>query len=697
MDATSNTTSGSASLDMSKILPILSKTTVFSQIPQPIMEKIFEKLNLRTVEKGQQIFKAGSEAEALYIISSGSVELYTTAEDLKIDMPIGALQKYDVFGEVSMILDQPHSASARALVKTELLELTKKIFVQVMKKIPDFSIAICKVLGERLKASSQDMSIPFISLDSIKPNPLVFKSLSLEFMREHLVAPLTNENQRLVLAMSNPLDLRAMKQIREQLGNINIKPVGANGESIRQFIDTTIVPVLEQGEILVPEFFERVTLTVRDAENNERVFKPTKASISVGRKPGNDVVISGDHTVSGLHAIFSLSDDRVTVEDKNSSNGVFVNDERIATLRELHAEDIVTVGHSTFIFTIEPLPEIPLPTAKKVGPIGPESDETPMGNIVKNFFPALAKYVYDPSVSEIMVNGKDDIFIERNGVMSKAKEFFEDEAPLYTGINNMAQFTGKVVTDDNPYYSADLAFGYRSTGLVHPYTPTVAFNIRKVEKKEITLDALVAGKSLEAESAEFLKSLIAKRRNILCTGEMSSGKSTLLRAMADFIPDEERLVLIEIIPEISLKKPNILQLFHKEVDKHGKTGLTIRDLLDTAVKMRPRRIILGTLRDDLIWQFTNILSSGCRGSLSTLNATSPENALLRLELGCLQSRPELPAAIIKRLIAASYHYIVHTNHFADGSRKVSDILKIDGIGPDGNIVLSDPLDSPAHD
>ncbi len=298
----------------------------------------------------------------------------------------------------------------------------------------------------------------------------------------------------------------------------------------------------------------------------------------------------------------------------------------------------------------------------------------------------LQKFVDDPDVTEIMINGKDNIFIEQGGTLYRIDEKFESDERLRDVIQQIVAGCNRVVNEASPIVDARLSGGERVNIVMNP----VALNgpivtIRRFPDKPITMDGLISKGSITAEAAEFLRILVRARYNIFISGGTGSGKTTFLNVLSGFIKSDERVITIEDSAELQLQGiSNLVRLETRSGNTDGCSEVTIRDLIKASLRMRPDRIIVGEVRGAEAWDMVQSLNTGHDGSMSTGHANSASDMLSRLENMVLMGA-EIPLNAIKKQIASGLDIIVHLGRLRDKSRKVMEISEVLGY-EDGEII-----------
>ena len=310
-------------------------------------------------------------------------------------------------------------------------------------------------------------------------------------------------------------------------------------------------------------------------------------------------------------------------------------------------------------------------------------------NIVFGYGP-LEDLLRIPSVSEIMVVDREHIYIERNGVLENSgKRFISDEI-IETIIQRIVSRVSRRIDKSQPLVDARLDDGSRVNAVISPLAlsgPTLT--IRKFPYRKILIDDLVSYGALTRTVAEFLRSIVLSRKNILISGGTGTGKTTLLNCLSDFIPDQERIVTVEDTAELQLAKEHVVKLETKEANVEGAGEYTIRDLVRNALRMRPDRIVVGECRGPEALDMLQAMNTGHDGSLTTIHANTSEDVLLRLEV-LVQMAADLPVSSIHQQIGSAIDVIVQLKRLRDGRRVISQISECTGVNPrTGKIEIRD--------
>jgi len=296
------------------------------------------------------------------------------------------------------------------------------------------------------------------------------------------------------------------------------------------------------------------------------------------------------------------------------------------------------------------------------------------------FLRPIEHLILDDSISEIMVNGADRVFVERAGVLQAVPDLTLSEKSLMIAVKNIARRLGDNISDDKPILDSRLPDGSRVAAVIPPCSiHGVTLTIRKFNSCHFSIEDLVAQGSLSEEFAGRLRGYVGARQNILISGGTGTGKTTLLNALGKFIPDTDRILLIEDTSEIQLNKPNLVR-FEARQAQPGLSAVTIRDLLKASLRHRPDRIILGEIRGGEAFDLLQLLNTGHSGTLSTVHASSAQQAISRFTSCVLQSGVELPYRAIKANIGDSLNVIIQLER-RPGRRFVSEVIQIKKYNP----------------
>ena len=317
----------------------------------------------------------------------------------------------------------------------------------------------------------------------------------------------------------------------------------------------------------------------------------------------------------------------------------------------------------------------------------------------------LEDFLADDTITEVMVNGPNQVYVERMGKLELTGQTFMDDASVLAIIERIVSPIGRRIDESQPYVDARLADGSRVNAIIPPLSligPCIT--IRKFSKRALTTEDFIRFGTWTAEMAEFLRICVKMRKNIIVSGGTGSGKTTLLNVLSSFIPDNERVVTIEDAAELRLTQPHLVRLEARPPNIEGRGAITIRDLVRNALRMRPDRIIVGECRSGEALDMLQAMNTGHDGSLTTVHANSPRDVVSRLETMVLMSGLDLPSRAIREQISSAVDLIVHESRMSDGSRRITHITEVlglegtqtimqdifefkqTGVGPDGKIL-----------
>jgi pilus assembly protein CpaF len=295
----------------------------------------------------------------------------------------------------------------------------------------------------------------------------------------------------------------------------------------------------------------------------------------------------------------------------------------------------------------------------------------------------------DPDVTEVMVNGPNKVYVEKKGQLTKTGITFDSDEHVLRVIDRIILPLGRRVDADSPTVDARLPDGSRVNAVIPPVAidgPTIT--IRKFRKDKLSVQELVDFDSLTAQMAEFLRACVVSRLNIVISGGTGSGKTTLLNVLSSMIPDDERIVTIEDAAELQLQQDHIVRLETKVANIDGRGQVSIRDLVRNSLRMRPDRIVVGECRGGETLDMLQAMNTGHDGSLTTLHANTPRDALARMETMVLMAGMDLPIKVIRQQVSAAVDLIIQQTRLKDGARKVTAITEVAGMEGD-TIVLTD--------
>ena len=298
-------------------------------------------------------------------------------------------------------------------------------------------------------------------------------------------------------------------------------------------------------------------------------------------------------------------------------------------------------------------------------------------------FGPLQPLLEDETITEVMVNGAKNIYIERAGKIIRMPMTFESDEHVMRIIDRIVAPLGRRIDESSPYVDARLPDGSRVNAVIPPISLVgPVLTIRKFFKSPLTIEQLIQFGTLTAEVVQFLKACVESRLNIIISGGTGSGKTTLLNILSQFIPADERIVTIENAAELQLRQEHVVTLESRPPNIEGKGEVTIRQLVINCLRMRPDRIIVGEIRDEAALDMLQAMNTGHDGSMTTAHSNSPRDTLTRLETMTMMAGMELPARAIREQISSAIDLVVHEERMRDGTRKLVAITEVSGMEGD---------------
>jgi pilus assembly protein CpaF len=324
--------------------------------------------------------------------------------------------------------------------------------------------------------------------------------------------------------------------------------------------------------------------------------------------------------------------------------------------------------------------------------LDPESRETLLDDLLDELvgLGPLDKLLREPGAGDILVNGPDDIWVEHDGQLVASPVRFRNEDHLMQILDRIVSRVGRRLDETSPMVDARLPDGSRINAIIPPLSlKGPALSVRRFSATPLTIHRLIEWNALTKEMAHVLDSAVQAKLNILVAGGTGSGKTTLLNCLSAFIPDRERLITIEDAAELRLQQRHVLPLETRPANLDGKNAISMRDLVRNALRMRPDRIIIGECRGPEALDMLQAMNSGHEGSLTTIHANSPRDALTRLETMMLMAGFDVPIKAIRRQIVSAVHLIVQAERLAGGMRRVTSITEI--VGMEGDVIVTQDI------
>lgn len=303
--------------------------------------------------------------------------------------------------------------------------------------------------------------------------------------------------------------------------------------------------------------------------------------------------------------------------------------------------------------------------------------------VILPFLKPIEHLILDDSISEVMVNGTERIFVEKSGFLEQVKGVSLSERSLLVAVKNIARRLGDDISESKPILDSRLPDGSRVAAVIPPCSLNgITLTIRKFNSRHLEIEDLIRVGTLDRQLANRLEDYVLRKKSLLICGGTGSGKSTLTAALARFIPEDERIVLIEDTAELHLLQTNLVR-FEARREQSGVPAVSIRELLKASLRHRPDRIILGEVRSGEAFDLLQLLNTGHAGTLSTIHANSAKQGLARFTSCILQSGVELPYSAIKTNVADSIEVLVHVER-RPGKRFISEVLELHGYNPDAD-------------
>src|SRR5579875_933770 len=302
----------------------------------------------------------------------------------------------------------------------------------------------------------------------------------------------------------------------------------------------------------------------------------------------------------------------------------------------------------------------------------------------------LEPLLHDDDITDILVNGHNQVYVEKFGKLHATDVTFQDDQHLMLIIDRIVSQVGRRVDEASPMVDARLRDGSRINAIIPPLAlDGPALSIRRFGKRRYDIAALVEKGSLTAEIVDFLRALVRARLNIIVCGGTGSGKTTMLNCLSAFVPEDERIVTIEDSAELSLQQPHVVRLETRPQNLEGKGEVTQRDLVKNCLRMRPDRIIVGEVRGAEVYDMLQAMSTGHDGSIATIHANSPRESIGRLEMMMLLGGFSIPQRAMRQQIASAVNIVVHVSRLSDGTRKLLKISEVSGM--EGETIMMQDL------
>jgi pilus assembly protein CpaF len=302
----------------------------------------------------------------------------------------------------------------------------------------------------------------------------------------------------------------------------------------------------------------------------------------------------------------------------------------------------------------------------------------------------LERFIRDPEITEIMVNGPHKVYVERDGKLHRTDAFFRSEDELRHAIDKIVARVGRRVDESSPYVDARLADGSRVNAIIPPLAiHGSALTIRKFSADPLTVEDLVQFGTMTRALADLLQGCVRGRMNLLVSGGTGAGKTTMLNVLSGFVPEDERIITIEDSAELRLQQPHVIALEYRPPNIEGEGEVSIRDLVRNALRMRPDRIVVGEVRGGETLDMLQAMNTGHDGSISTVHANSPRDVLSRIETMALMAGMDLTVRALREQVASALDLVVHVARLQDGTRRVTHVAEV--VGMEGDAITMQDL------
>jgi pilus assembly protein CpaF len=455
---------------------------------------------------------------------------------------------------------------------------------------------------------------------------------------------------------------RRQVQLQARDGGLFIKdgggiaPIKVNGNAINQYGPVASTDVVEVGDYTMRFHLGEATLAAPAAP------VPARHVAAPESVPPPDVELSPLEGAEGIAARAALHKKLIAAMDLRRVNVSRMGDAELRVAVQKIIEELIDSDPA--FAALRPLREMLRDVVlNEVIGLGP-----------------LEELLADDTVTEIMVNRHNDIFIERNGQLRRSTVSFSNDASVLAAIERIVSPLGRRIDESSPMVDARLKDGSRVNAIIPPLAiKGPGLTIRKFSRRKLTEDDLIGFGAISPAMTSFLKVAVERRANVVISGGTGSGKTTLLNVLSGFIPDDERIVTVEDAAELQLSQPNLVSLEARPANIEGRGAVTIRDLVKNCLRMRPDRIVVGECRGGEALDMLQAMNTGHDGSLTTAHANSPRDCLSRLEVMTLMSGLDLPVQAIREQICSAVDIIVQQTRFSCGTRRVTYITEVTGI------------------
>ena len=418
-----------------------------------------------------------------------------------------------------------------------------------------------------------------------------------------------------------------------------------------------------------------LTIRLNNGQDQNRLLKFRSQQIRIGFRRGADIELEPFDTDGGEIALVEEQEDVYIVEPINHAEYFKINGQPIINAMVCApGTTIVCDPYSMILEADHSESDLPTDTEDK-GPKAVAVDKS--DNYLTLFFGPVAEYLEAEDVSEVMINGPEQIYVEQKGKLELVDAKFINEQALQAAVKNVARSVNRMFNKENPRLDARLPDGSRVHAVMPPISRLgTSVAIRRFTKERLTIEQLIGFGSITKDVADLIQVAVKLHKNIIVTGATSSGKTSILNVLSSFIDREERILLIEDASELQLQQEHVVPYETRKADERGKGEVTIRDLIMSSLRLRPDRIIIGEIRGGEALDLLQALNTGHGGSMSTIHANSPVDSLSRMETCALLSGVDMPLTALRNQVASAIEVLVQTARLSDGSRKITFVSEV---------------------
>lgn len=434
-----------------------------------------------------------------------------------------------------------------------------------------------------------------------------------------------------------------------------------------------------------------ITFKVTDRNDRVRLYEFDQDELRIGARSGVDIALDSGCKAAGELRV-SRNAEGYFIEPLPGCSGFTLNGsqvEKAAPLREG-----AVLGCAGYRISVPRLvwaarPPATEDAAAPKAPAAPRAAPQADASYLVLFFQPVREFLEDDDVSEVLINGPSQIYIERKGKLIPTPARFQNEQALQAAVRNVARNIGRRFDEEQPRLDARLPDGSRVHGVLPPLARGgTVVAIRKFRRDRLTMDQLVTYGSISRAGADLIQAIVRLHKNIIVSGPTSSGKTSVLNVLSASIPNDERILVIEDATELQLQQTHVVQFETRKPDEHGKGEVTIRDLVHSSLRLRPDRLVVGEIRGAEALDLLQALNTGHSGSMSTIHANGPKDALARIETCALLSGIEIPLYALRDQVRTAVNVVIHTARLTDGTRKITHVSEVLGV-QDGEYVVQD--------